>query len=322
MRCITGLFGIATVAIALLAGCSAATQDQIPMAPGSTVSQVPLSDLVGPSDAQPMSYAGLRDLYVTRSYAVSFTLTGEVDIFTNKGFKPDGSIAGEFYSPYGVFLDRNGNLYVADLSDVTEFAPHSSIPKFMYTARACSPMTASVDRRGHVYEADYCGFVAEYPQGRNIVLHACSLFSDAVRGVAVDKAGNVFVAYDLGGSSDNGRIVEYSGGLKGCKGRVLGVTLDYAGGIAIDRNGNLIACDMNKPAVDVIDPPYKRITRTLGSGFRDPVNVTINLNNTRAFVADIVLGRAYVLDYASGKLITTVDGGQVGGAVDGPNAVY
>ena len=47
---------------------------------------------------------------------------------------------------------------------------------------------------------------------------------------------------------------------------VLGVTLDYAGGLTTDKNDKLIVCDMNKPAVDVIAPPYTHVTRTLGSG--------------------------------------------------------
>ncbi|MGC1760933.1 MAG: hypothetical protein WA742_16415 [Candidatus Cybelea sp.] len=278
--------------------------------------------LSAPGAVQSLEYAGLRDVYVTEF------LTNTVEMFKNEGYKPNGSITSGINSPDGAFLDRDGNLYVANLGftgppGITEYAPRGSSPKFIYGANKIDPVTVSVDRYGHVYDADYIGFVAEYGQGRNKILRSCSpgpRSSTEVRGVAVDQAGDVFITYDESPSGP-GHIIKYTGGLSGCKGKVLGVTLDYAGGLTTDKNDKLIVCDMNKPAVDVIAPPYTHVTRTLGSGYSDPLNVTIDLGNTRVFVADAGNG-VHVLDYASGALIARLNGSQTDGAVDGPNAVY
>ena len=123
-----------------------------------------------PGAVQSLEYAGLRDVYVTE-----LLLTNTVEMFKNEGYKPNGSITSGINSPDGAFLDRDGNLYVANLGftgppGITEYAPRGSSPKFIYGANKIDPVTVSVDRYGHVYDADYIGFVAEYGQGRNKIL--------------------------------------------------------------------------------------------------------------------------------------------------------
>jgi hypothetical protein len=45
------------------------------------------------------------------------------------------------------------------------------------------------------------------------------------------------------------------------------MSFNEASGIAVDKQDNLIVCDENAPAVDIIAPPYTSITGTLGSGW-------------------------------------------------------
>jgi hypothetical protein len=177
-----------------------------------------------------------------------------------------------------------------------------------------------------VYEADYYdgayGPVNEYKQGSNTVVASCSP-GGAVAGVAVDRRDDVFVDYN---TTSGGKITEYKNGLKDCKGKVLGASFSFVGGMVIDKNRKLLVCDQIGAAVDVIAPPYTKISGTLGSGYGDPTHVTINKKNNLAFVTDVGNANVQVVKYPSGANVATL--GTANGlvdpisAVDGLNAVY
>ena len=126
----------------------------------------------------------------------------------------------------------------------------------------------------------------------------------AAEGIAIDSAGDVFVSFN---SSAGGRIAEYVGGLSGCNETILGVTLAFAGGLAIDKSGNLIANDQTNAAVDIIDPPYDSVTSTCGSGYADPFHVTINKRNNKVLVADVSNADVQVLEYPSCTNLITLN---------------
>jgi hypothetical protein len=332
---------VAGGALALLAACSGGSQ--VPAIPGAGMTQnqsrsfsaaersgvAPkfLSMLhfgkASPGSVSPARYRGLKALYVSDAG------TGAVEILKNGTWASLGSISTGLGGPDGDFLDKKGNFYVANYSGVTiqEYKPHGTSPSFTYSSGMTDPVGVDVDTHGNVYEADYSsggsGFVNEYAQGSNTVLHTCSP-GGAVEGVAVDLAGDVFVDYNT--PSSGAKITEYKGGLSGCKATVLGVTLGFAGGMVLDAHSNLIVCDQTAPAVDVIDPPYSSVTGTLGSGYSDPFHVTINKANALAFVADAAAANVQVLKYPSGTNVITLGSAQglsdPFSAVDGPNAVY
>jgi hypothetical protein len=264
--------------------------------------------------AQRIKYKGLRDVYV------SDIGNDDVVLLKDQSYADVGTLTNGIYGPDGAFIDKKGNFYVTNFEDVNlvEYTPHGSKPKFTYNAGMTDPVDVTVDGRGNVYEADYLGgFVAEYPQKSNTQLYQCS--PGAVEGVAVDQSGDVFV--DFGSS-----IVEYVGGLSGCTATPLGVTLESAGGIAIDRHDDLLVCDQLGQAVDVIAPPYTSVTRVLQSGY-SPFHVTINKDNHLAFVASIDEAAVYVVDYATGGTLATLEGKAYGlaepvSAVSGPNDDY
>lgn len=263
---------------------------------------------------QQRSYRGLRDLYV------SDIINDDVVLLKNKTWTLAKELTTGIYGPDGVFLDKSGNFYVANFENVNiaEYRPHATKPIFTYDSGMTDPVDVTVDGHGNVYEADYLGgFVAEYAQKSNTQLYQCS--PGNVEGVAVDASGDVFV--DFGSS-----IVEYKGGLSGCSATPLGVALQSAGGMAIDRNDDLLVCDQLGQTVDVIDPPYTSVTRVLQTGYA-PFHVTINKDNRLAFVASVDEAAVFVVDYGTGSTQATLEGKAEGladpvGAVDGPNDVY
>ncbi len=312
-----------TAAACVLAACSGgATPSQSPplseiarsgLAP-ALLSHVHLGSARAKVKPQRIRYKGLRDLYV------SDIGNDDVVLLKNKSYADVDTLTNGIYGPDGAFIDRHGNFYVANFEDVNivEYAPHGTKPKFTYSAGMTDPVDVTVDGHGNVYEADYLGgFVAEYAQKSNTQLYQCS--PGEVEGVAVDQSGDVFV--DFGSS-----IVEYTGGLSGCTATPLGVTLESAGGMAIDRHDNLLVCDQLGQAVDVIAPPYTSVTRVLQSGYA-PFHVTINKDNRLAFVASVDEAAVYVVDYATGGALATLAGKAYGlsdpvAAVYGPNDAH
>lgn len=230
-----------------------------------------------------------------------------VEILKNTRWTNQGQITDGIAAPDGNWYDTHG-LYVANYANasITQYQLPSQLT-FTYRQRMVDPVAVTTDSNGNVYEADYAyprgnGFVNEYAQGSNTVIARCSP-GGAAEGVAVDQRGDVFLAYNSGSL---GYINEYVGGLGSCHGIQLPLPLGFIGGITLDKAGDLIACDQLAAQVDIIAPPYKTITRTLGSGYYDPFHVTINRKNTRAYVADLGAGDVQVLDYSSGAVIATL----------------
>ncbi len=199
--------------------------------------------------------------------------------------------------------------------------PNKTSVKFTYTDNVA--ISVSTDSKGNVYAANVGGYVTEYPQGSNSVINSCLQGASETEGVAIDKSGNVFVDYE--NLNANGAfIAEYKGGLNGCNSTVLGVPLKSSGGMVLDKNNDLVACDEQARLVYVIAPPYNSITRRLSSPyFGDPLHVTLSKNNETAFVAD--RAAVYVFNYNTGSIIATLGSAnglsEPNSAVDGPNYV-
>ena len=100
--------------------------------------------------------------------------------------------------------------------------------------------------------------------------------------------------------------------------------------MAMDSNSNLIACNQYSPnygSVDVLDPPYSSVSRTIGPVFGDPSSVSINKKNKLVYVGDILYDTITVINYQTGQSVKVLNGATYGisliiGVVDAPNAVY
>src|SRR5580698_10170298 len=98
----------------------------------------------------------------------------------------------------------------------------------------------------------------------------------------------------------------------------------FPASMALDENGDIVICDEGNNSVDIIPPPYNKISGTLGSGYNWPLTVRINAKNDRAYVVDEgPPSDVFILNYPSGSLIKTLTSknGVSGatGAVDSDN---
>jgi hypothetical protein len=301
--------------VALAAGCSG-TSSTTSAVPGASQSfarthQVDRSG-VEPRFIQNMHFgshvpaaraarAGLKELAVT-----DFG-TGDTELL-NKKYMETGTISTGMDGPDGDFIDGNGNLYVANYEglNIQEYAYGATSPSFTYSSGLSDPIDVTSDTKGNVYVDDYSAdVVVEFPQGSNTASASCST-GLGNEGVAVDSAGDVFVAGN--NSNGTGNIVEFKKGLKGCKATALGVTLEFAGGLQVDKKGDLVACDQDQ-GVDIIPKPYTSVSSTI-TGAADTFHVALTSNNKTIYIADASTGDVLVDKFPSGTPITTLQGAQ------------
>lgn len=259
-----------------------------------------------------------RTFAIPRTLYVSDDANANVALFKYPTWTSLGSISSGLTHPYGDWVDKNGNLYVAnreqtaDTGNILEYDSSGNLI-FTYSTGMKQPVTVATDKLGNVYEADQTGTVNEYAQGSNAVAASCSLQAgDDVLGVAVNGRGAVFVTYNSGGSSGIGGIYVFPRGLSGgpypCTNALLAVRFVEPFGIIFDKQGNLIVCDANPyaPAVDIVAPPYRNITGTLGSGWVDPAFVTIDRAGTQVYISDLGVPDIQILTYPGGTNVATL----------------
>ena len=90
----------------------------------------------------------------------------QVLIFPESGFKPgtNGAITDEVSLPYGLFVDRNRNLYVTNSHTITAYHPGAISPYIVYSDLD-GPMYVVKDHANRLYAANSNGTVSEYLPG-------------------------------------------------------------------------------------------------------------------------------------------------------------
>lgn len=171
------------------------------------------------------------------------------------------------YQPEGLATDRDGNLYVADRGNGRVLALHRSATHFSYIAHVLDAAALAVNSGGtqllvasplsnRVYAIDLrsnaldifagSGAPAENSGGASAKLNANPAKADigAPEGVAVDGAGNVFIA-DTGANALL-RVDAATGELARVE---TSVNLNSPGALAIDRQGNVFLADRGNARV-------------------------------------------------------------------------
>lgn len=251
---------------------------------------------------------------------------GTVQILKNKTYQNVGAITNGIDDSDGLWVDKAGNLYVANVlgKNVTEYAPGSSSPKCTYASGLVDPINVTTDGKGNVYIADFNnlnnpGYVDKYKQCKDKIVKQYTV-SQGPEGIAVDAHNNLFVEFF--NTNFNGGFEEFKGGKTTAT--PLSVTVGSPGGLVIDKKGNLIADDQTG-SIAAIAPPYTTAT-VLASGLNDPFHDSLNKSEGLLFNANFGSATVTVYKYPSGTLVTTLGSGNgisaAEGVSDSPNAVF
>ncbi|MES2901589.1 MAG: NHL repeat-containing protein [Pseudomonadota bacterium] len=257
------------------------------------------------------------------------------------GFADGAGTQARFSDPFGVALDRAGNLYVADAGEnnrIRKLAPNGMVSTLAgategftdgagVLAAFHTPSGLAIDKAGNLYVADTGNHAIRKvtPQGEVSTLagNGTPGFADGVGkqalfngpvGVAVDQAGNVLVADTYNDRirriAPDGTVVTIAGsgtpGLLDGPGAI--AMLDTPSGIAIDAKGVIYVADTRNGAIRRlgVDGMLTTLARapddTDDPLLRRPLALTVTRD-----------GFLYVADMARGRILQVGPDGQLHG---------
>lgn len=253
------------------------------------------------------------------------TPTGVVSTFAGSGTagSTDGTgTAASFNNPYGVAVDANGNVYVADASNhkIRKITPAGVVSTFAGSgtsgntegtgtaATFSSPYGVAVDANGNVYVADRSnnkirkitseGVVSTFA-GSGTLGDADSFYGPSASfrypvDIAVDADGNVYVA-----DNQNSRIrkITPTGGVsKLSNSSNAAVSFSYPNGVTVDAGGNVYVSEGNSITMYTT---AKTIIYLAGdyttAGYTNASGATARFNAPQGLAAD-ANGNLYVAD--------------------------
>ncbi len=256
-----------------------------------------------------------------------------VEVYESGTYKHIGEITKGIRNAEGLWVDKAGNLYVANSGggNVTEYAPGGTTPICTYSKKLVGPIDETTDDAGNVYVVDFNhdqspGYIDEYKQCSNAIAARYPIVTPP-EGVAVDAQGDVFVSYTTvaGGAFEEFKVGQTTPMVLRAR------TSDSPAGLVLDGKGNLISDQQgltqpHKPGtIAVIAPPYKKVT-TFVTGLGIPFRLALNREQTLLFDVDTFNEKVSIYQYPSGKLVKTLgvaDGvTNPGGVAISPNAVF
>jgi DNA-binding beta-propeller fold protein YncE len=190
----------------------------------------------GPGWLSPQAAAAKNLIYVADSDSV---------VIFPKGMRnapPIGKITRGVTSAYGLYLDGDKNLYVANQAEnnVEVYAPGSTSPTFTYSDHLKRPLFAIADsRRVFVGNAD-TGDIVIYERGKNKAERILKSLGVEVDGLNFGTAGYLYAAYRAPGGA--GGIEKFPPGGMG-QGVDLGIQLNAPQGLVIDPLENMLAVE-------------------------------------------------------------------------------
>lgn len=276
---------------------------------------------------------------VTPSGAVSTVAGLALSAGTNDGI----SVNARFNQPQGVAVDTNGNLYVGDFYNYTirKITPDGTVSTLAglagstgsadgtgSVARFNQPAGVAVDNNGNVYVADFHNHTIRKITPAGAVSTLAGLAgshggADGIgstarffypSGVAVDNAGNVYVAEEYnhtirtispGGSVTTLAGFPQSGGAADGTGSA--ARFSYPEGVAVDTLGNVYVADNGNNTIRKVTPAGV-VTTLAGlsgnAGSADGTGSTVRFNSPTGIAVDSA-GVLLVADASNYTIRTT-----------------
>jgi len=300
---------------AMLVGCAsqqpAATNGPTPQFDGYRAA-APLGTPLPPPPRRPRPRGWLSPeakrpthglLYVADEY------NSEVLIYDAKGKNqsPIGMIDDGVTTPYGLWVDKNRNLYVANQGSyygsgsgtVTVYPSGSTSPSLIYSQDLSRPLYPIVDQYGDLFVSgtnyNGSGAVVEYKAGSTNEYQILQTPGGEADGMDFDLKGNLYVAYR--GVSGTGSIDEFPPG--STQGTSLGMSLNQPQGVVVDNNANILAAetgDTNR--VDLFAPGSQTPELELDlPSSASPTQLTISADEGKLFVTAWNNGDIYATLY-------------------------
>lgn len=250
-----------------------------------------------------------------------------VSIFSQEGSsqKPIGEITKGIDDAFGLFVDKQRNLYAANFSNgtVTVYPRGATSPSrtlrgagVPIEVAVATDGTAYVVNDGHALHPDSGGSVLEYRKGATKPSKTIVTFSHNFepRAVALDASNNLYVAYNhkRGASfKPDGRVLEFARG--STHGKNLGIQVGKAGGVTIDRSGNLVLVQDGNywffpPTIDIFAPGHTKAQKIPAPYDSPGYDVALNAGNTEMWLTSDSLGAVFGMSYPGGTVLDTIAG--------------
>ncbi|MDE3236302.1 MAG: VCBS repeat-containing protein [Bacteroidota bacterium] len=261
----------------------------------------------------------------------------------NYGFVDGTGTGASFAYPYGVAVDGNGNVYVADNGNncirkitptgvVTTFAGSGTAGSTNGTGSAATfknPSGVCVDANGNVYVADAGNSLIRKITSSGVVTtlagSSTNGFTDGTGtgaslsnpvGICVDGSGNVYVGdtwnHSIRKITPTGVVTTLAGnGTAGsANGTGSAATFYYPYHVAVDANGNVFVADNNNNLIRKVTSAGV-VTTLAGSGtaaYTDADGTSASFNAPRGAGID-ASGNVYVADFNNNRIRKISTGG-------------
>lgn len=197
---------------------------------------------------------------------------------------------------YGLCVDRDGNLYVANHSakNITVYRPGSLTPFITYSGGLKGPMYPVVDHDGNIYVSDG-GRVVEFLRGQPGPYRTLQPPGYETDGIALDKAGNLYVTYRL--TLYAGSIDKFPPG--STQGQILGMQIVQPQGLVVTDDGTIIVVQTGPADGVYVFPPGSQRPNKFSID-DTPVQLALTEPEHKIFLSawgDNTSGRIYVATY-------------------------
>jgi len=228
----------------------------------------------------------------------------EILIYSERSRNPSpiGCISTPVNSSHGLYVDRGGNVYVANGNNtVTVYAPGSLTPSATYFVGKAGPMYPIADGHGNVFVSTNQGTVVEFLHDRASPYRTLQTQGYEADGMAFDRNGNLYVTY---------RTAYLSGGIEtfapgSTQGTVLGMEVIQPQGIVVTTDGTIIVVETGRAdGVYVFAKGTQNPEQTLRLGIHDtPVQLALTKSEDEIFLSAfgwLGSGRVYAAPYPLG----------------------